>query len=479
MVQKQLFINNEYVDATSSEFISIYSPHDESLVADKIHVASVADVDRAVAAARAAFEGEWSTWTAAQRSAVMHKFADLVEENVEMLGDLESKSMGAPKMMTSWVFGFISQIFRYFAGWTDKVAGQSWPEEDGVYRIVQYDPIGVCAGVGAWNGTGLFFGMKVGCAVAAGCTMVYKGSEKSPIALLQLGDLIKKAGFPPGVINIVTGAGQVGAALASHMDVNKISFTGSVAAGKKVQEAAAKSNLKRVTLELGGKSPSIVFADANMENALLHSSQSFLANTGQACVAASRLFVQEDIAEDFVKRLKAKFEELANGIGAPSDAKTFMGPVVDDKQFESVMRFIEVGKGEAELVTGGARKGESGFYITPTIFLNPKDDARIYREEIFGPVVAIRTFKTEEEVIKLANDTTFGLASYVYTASMSRALRLAKKLNAGNVNVNINQTLHPKVPFGGTKQSGLGREGGTEGIMNYLEAKTIHINMNV
>jgi aldehyde dehydrogenase (NAD+) len=226
---------------------------------------------------------------------------------------------------------------------------------------------------------------------------------------------------------------------------------------------------------LGGKSPSLIFADANMENALQHHSQNFLFNTGQACVAASRTFVHEDIVDDFVKQLKVRFEQMSHAIGSPADAKTFMGPLADGKQFERVMGFLDAGKDEAELVTGGVRKGESGFYVEPTIYLNPKDDARIYRDEIFGPVITIRTFKTEEEAIKLANDTTYGLSSCVFTSSMPRALRLAKQIDAGNVNINTSQTFHVAVPFGGAKQSGIGREGGRLGLMNYLEAKTINI----
>jgi aldehyde dehydrogenase (NAD+) len=230
-----------------------------------------------------------------------------------------------------------------------------------------------------------------------------------------------------------------------------------------------------VTLELGGKSPSLIFADANMDNALQHHSQNFLFNTGQACVAASRTFVHEDIVDEFVKQLKTRFEQMSHAMGSPTDAKTFMGPLADGKQFERVMGFLEAGKNEAELVTGGVRKGESGFYVEPTIFLNPKDDASIYRDEIFGPVITIRTFRTEEEAIKLANDTTYGLSSCIFTASMPRALRLAKQLDAGSVNINTSQTFSVAVPFGGSKQSGIGREGGRLGLMNYLEAKTINI----
>ncbi|PVH90548.1 ALDH-like protein, partial [Periconia macrospinosa] len=331
--------------------------------------------------------------------------------------------------------------------------------------------------IGAWNGAPGFFGAKVATAIAVGCTVVYKPSEKSPIGLLQLGDLVREAGYPPGVINILSGGGKTGAMLASHMDINKISFTGSLFTGKKIQEAAAQSNLKRVVLELGGKSPSLIFDDADMENALQHHSQNFLFNSGQACVAASRVFVHENIASTFIEQLKAQFEQISQAIGSPLDPKTVFGPLADTVQYDRVMSFLEIGKQEAELITGGQRHGfsKNGFYVEPTIFLNPKDDARIYREEIFGPVLAIRTFRTEEEAVKLANDTMFGLSACIYTASTSRALRIAKQIDAGNVNINSSQTFHIGAPFGGYKQSGLGREGGRQGLMHFVEAKTISI----
>ncbi|KAF2004473.1 aldehyde dehydrogenase [Amniculicola lignicola CBS 123094] len=479
----QLFINNEYVDSKVGETLSVYSPHDESLVSDKIQVAGQPDIDAAVAAARAAFKGEWSKWTGPQRSKVMLKLADLIDQNVEKLAPWESKAMGQPVNVAKMMYGITASIFRYYAGWTDKVLGEQVPEVDGIYKIVEYNPIGVCAGIGAWNGSAAFFGFKVAAAVAVGCTFIYKGSEKSPLGVLQLGELAKEAGFPPGVINIVTGDGKTGAMLASHMDINKISFTGSVFAGRKVQELANKSNLKRVVLELGGKSPSLIFPDitehASWENALTHHSQNFLLNTGQVCVAASRTFVHEDIAEKFVADLKVRFEQFAHTTGDPQDPKTFLGPLVDQKQFDRVMEFMEVGKGEAKLITGGGRYGDKGFYVQPTIFLNPGDDARIYREEIFGPVISIRTFKTEEEAIRMANDTSYGLSACVFTNSTSRSLRIARQLEAGMVNINTSQTFGGDAPFGGWKQSGLGREGGKQGLMHYVEAKTISINMAV
>ncbi|USP80438.1 hypothetical protein yc1106_07712 [Curvularia clavata] len=474
-MQALLTYHLKYVNAECAETLAVYSPHDGSLVADNLQVAGQVDVDKAVAAARAAFEGEWSTWTPAQRTTVMLKFADLVDHHVDELAPWESKCMGQVITSTRFLYRLLSSIFRYYAGWTDKLAGEQYPANDGYYRA------SVCAGIGAWNGAPGFFAAKVAPAIAVGCTVVYKGSEKTPVGLLQLGDLVKQAGFPPGVINIITGGGATGGMLASHMDVNKISFTGSVPTGKKVQELATRSNFKRVVLELGGKSPSLVFDDADIDNALQHSSQNFLFNSGQACIAASRLFVQENIAPNFIEQLKARFEQFSQAAGSPLDTNSLFGPLADKGQFERVMDYVDIGKQEAELITGGKKHSFSkdGYYMEPTIFLNPKDDARIYREEIFGPVLVVRTFKNEEEAIKLANDTSFGLSACIYTSSLPRALPVAKKIDAGNVNINSSQTFDIVAPFGGFKQSGVGREGGRQGLMHFVETKTVSINMSI
>ncbi|KAF2866600.1 putative aldehyde dehydrogenase [Massariosphaeria phaeospora] len=475
-MQKQLFINNEYVDAKSDETLTIYSPHDETLVAEGIQVAGQDDVDAAVAAAQAAFKGEWSKWTPAQKTQVMMKLADLIDEHAEELGVWEAKAMGQPVAVAGQLVRITSTVIRYYAGWTDKISGEQYPIDDkGIYKVMQYHPIGVCAGIGAWNGAPAFFGFKVASAVATGCTIVYKASEKSPIGVLQLGELVKEAGFPPGVINIISGDGRTGAMLARHMGIRKISFTGSVPVGKKIQEEAAKSNLKRVVLELGGKSPSMIFNDADIENALTHSSQNFLFNTGQGCVSASRAFIQEDIAPKFIDALKERFDQFKHAIGAPLDPNTFIGPLADGKQMERVMGFLESGKNEAELVTGGNRHGDTGFYVEPTIFLNPKDGARIYREEIFGPVLTIKTFKTEEEAVEMANDTEYGLSACVFTSSTSRALRVAGQIESGMVNINTSQVFGIDSSFGGWKQSGIGREGGRAGLMEFLQGKLICI----
>jgi aldehyde dehydrogenase (NAD+) len=341
----------------------------------------------------------------------MNKFADLLEANVEQLATLEGKAMGQPISIARANIGIATSIWRYYAGAASKIAGESLPPDgDNLYKIVQYEPLGVCAGICAWNGSHLQTSWKAAPAVAAGNTFILKSSEKTPIALCQYGELLNEAGFPPGVINVVAGAGKVGALLASHMDIAKIAFTGSVPTGRAVQLAATKSNLKRVTLELGGKSPAIIFNDANLANAIYHSSTTFLRNTAQVCVAASRVLVQQDVAPEYIRALKAAFDTATTKIGDPSLEDTAFGPLADKKHFDHVKKFVDDSKAEGiEVLTGGERIGDKGTYLQPTVLLNPGLESRVYTEEIFGPVLCVRTFKDEEEAIKLANDSRFGL----------------------------------------------------------------------
>ena len=312
---------------------------------------------------------------------------------------------------------------------------------------------------------------------AGGNTFVFKASEKSPLGAIAQGELMKEAGFPPGVINIVSGAGKTGALLASHMKIYKISFTGSIASGRKVADAANKSNLKPVTLELGGKSPAIIFNDADIPNALAMNSQGFLANSGQICAACSRTLVQEKIAPEFIKGLKQKFEEMSKVMGDTMDPNTALGPLADKAQYDRVMNFLENGKksSNAEVITGGVRKGEKGCFIEPTIFLNPDAKSDIYTDEIFGPVLSIKTFKTEEEAIEMANDTTYGLAASIYTADVTRAMRVGALLEAGTVTINAPYAGQLNAPFGGMKQSGHGRESGKYAFYEWLQPKALVI----
>ncbi|KAL5603473.1 hypothetical protein FOVSG1_006223 [Fusarium oxysporum f. sp. vasinfectum] len=469
-----------YVPSSSGETISVYNPADGSLVTDQVQVASSEDVDKAVAAATAAFK-TWKKVPSSERSTIMLRYADLVEKNAAKLAELETIAMGMPSMIASQVVAMHSNTFRYYAGLTDKIHGETYTEDgDGMMKMTVYEPIGVCAGISAWNNTPLSTGWKIAPAVAAGNTFIHKTSEKSPLSTLLLGTLIKEAGFPPGVINLLSGAGNTGSLLASHMKIDKICFTGSMGAGRKVQIAATQSNLKHVTLELGGKSASIVFEDANLENAILHNSQSFLINNAQACSAASRLFVHENIAPKFIENLKQSFIQLSKAIGDPASEKTFLGPMVDKAQLNRVTEYIEGAKAEGiEVLAGGDRLPSSGQFMAPTLFLNPSLESRIYKEEIFGPVLVVRTFKTEEEVVELANDTPYGLSGIIFTSDISRALRVASDLNIGTLSINSAHMPIKQTPWGGWKQSGIGREGGLEGLKEYVQSKSIHVNLKV
>ncbi|KAE8859051.1 hypothetical protein PTNB73_08531 [Pyrenophora teres f. teres] len=466
------------IEGSSSEKYSVYNPTNDEIVGE-INLADAAEVDAAVAAAREAYEnGPWSKFNGAQRAKVMLKLADLIEANGAEITKAEVTAMGQPtSIMGGWIVPMVATTWRYYAGWADKIEGQTYPLEDGAFRITQYEPYGVCAGIGPWNVSIMTMAWKMAPALAAGNTFVFKGSEKSPFSILVIARLFEEAGFPPGVVNILTGAGKTGALLAGHMDIDKISFTGSGDSGKKVVDAANKSNMKRVTLELGGKSPSLVFDDADFDAAIAANSQGFLFNSGQACIATSRLFVQSNIADKFIATLKTHFEGAAGMMGDPSDVNTRLGPLADTKQLERVLGYIEAGKTEAKLLVGGERKGDKGAFVTPTIFLNPGKDSTIYKEEIFGPVLSVLTFDTEEEAIKLANDISYGLSAAIYTENLSRALRASSKIKAGTIGINSGYAPDNMMPFGGYKQSGMGRELGKEGLLAYMQSKSIRINL--
>ncbi|EKG11551.1 hypothetical protein MPH_11044 [Macrophomina phaseolina MS6] len=399
----------------------------------------------------------------------MLKLADLIEENAAQLARLEGAAIGQPQAVGEVLVASCASAFRYYAGWADKISGETYPADDGVYKLVRYEPLGVCAGIGSWNSSHMTFAWKAAPALAAGNTVVYKSSEKSPLGLAALGPFIKRAGFPPGVIQILCGDGSTGELLAAHMKVAKVSFTGSRAVGRMVQDAANRSNMKRCTLELGGKSPAIVFEDAPFDDAVNGCSSGILLNSGQVCAATSRIYVQSGIADKFISALKASFQAVAPTIG----------PLADRTQFERVVKLIEAGKKEAELVTGGVGDSiaESGkeLFVEPTLFANPQPGAAILRQEIFGPVATINVFDTEEEAVKLANDTEFGLSAAIYTESMARAIRVSSALEAGTVGVNAPFFPSVQTAFGGYKQSGQGRELGLSGILAYLQVKSIHI----
>lgn len=347
----------------------------------------------------------------------------------------------------------------------------------GFVKLVRHEPLGVCAAINPFNAPLATLFLKVAPALATGNVVIVKPSEKTPLGSLAAACLFEKAGFPSGVVQVITGDGSTGALLAEHMRIRKVSFTGSVTTGRKIQVAAAQSNLKRVTLELGGKSPAVVFEDANLENALTWTINAILTRSGQLCVAASRVYVQKSIADQFIEEYKERMKAAVDDFGDPQDPAVKLGPMVDESQLERVKSMVERGRSEAELVIGGLQYGDTGCYMEPTVFLNPKNDAEIYRNEIFGPVSIIKTFETEEDVLKLANDTEFGLMSGVFTRDITRALRVSSALESGVVGVNCVSLQNIQTPFGGKKQSGVGREFGEYALRLFTEPKTVLINM--
>ncbi|KAK7220086.1 hypothetical protein V2G26_008089 [Clonostachys chloroleuca] len=474
---KQLFINNEYVDSTNPKKIEVFNPKNGKLVANDVSLAGEQDVDAAVAAGAEAFK-TWRKSTARQRRDCLNKLADLIDENAETLSALTRLTLGAPwESFGVFELGLAAESFRYFAGWTDKFSGETYPQEDGFLKIVRNEPLGVCAGIIPWNGPMGNVGMKAGPALATGNVFILKPSEKTPFAALAVGALIKEAGFPPGVFQIVSGDGSTGALFASHMKVRKVSFTGSTATGRRIQEMAAKSNLKRVTLELGGKSPAVVFDDADLDNAVQWCANAITANTGQVCFAASRVYVQEGIYDKFVAAYKAEMGRRAQTAGDPDAKGTIMGPLVDKSQFDRVMGFLERGKTQGNVLVGGGRIGSEGYFVQPTIFENVAEDSEVCKQEIFGPVSILNKFKTEEEIIEKANDTEYGLMAGVFTQDINRALRLASDFDAGMVGINAISICFLNAPFGGTKTSGLGRENAIDALRMFTDKKTVFVNM--
>ncbi|CAK7224669.1 hypothetical protein SCUCBS95973_005596 [Sporothrix curviconia] len=474
---KKLFINNEYVASKNAKKLELYNPKNGEFVANDVALGGEEDVEAAVAAAEAAFPA-WRKVAPRERRDMMNKFADLLEANGLALAELTRLTLGAPfGAFGSFEINLCAEGFRYFAGWIDKFSGETYPQDDGFLKIVRNEPLGVTAGIIPWNGPIGNVGMKAGPALATGNCFILKPSEKTPFAALALGDLIREAGFPPGVFQILTGDGSTGALLASHMKVRKISFTGSTATGRKIQEMAAKSNLKRVTLELGGKSPAVVFDDANLDNAINWCANGITANTGQVCFAASRVYVQEGIYDKFVAGYKAAMEDKIRGMGDPDVEATTIGPLVDKSQFERVSGFLERGKSQGRLLVGGSAPAGKGYYVQPTVFEDVADDAEILRNEIFGPVAVLNKFKTEEEIIARANDTTYGLMAGVFTQDINRAMRLSAEIDSGMVGVNCVSMCFLNAPFGGTKESGIGRENAINALRMFTDTKTVFVNL--
>lgn len=470
-IETRLFINGKFVEASGGETFELKSPSNLDVVAE-VAEASVEDTNAAIAAAKAA-QPSWAALSPDQRGAYMKKLAALIRESHAELAYLEAISMGRP-VRTYWDAWVAAANFDHFAEAGYNIQGTSSLNTPGFVNVSLKQPFGVVAAIIPWNLPLFFFSSKVAPAIVAGNTVVLKSSEKAPLTSAKVASLIERAGFPPGVINVLSGHGHIsGSCLSSHVDVRALSFTGSTRTGRMIQIAAAQSNLKNVMLELGGKSPAIIFGDANLELAAAETKNSIQWNSGQSCMANSRVYVQDTIAERFISLFKKNFEAVT--FGDPTDKATDHGPVADELQFKVVRSYIDSGKQSGNLLSGGGSpKGSQGYVIQPTIFTNTPEAAKIVKEEIFGPVVIINVFSTEEEILKKANDTEYGLYAAVYTKDIDRAMRFAKGLEAGTVGINCTSpTVAHDMPFGGWKTSGIGREGYISSIDNYLETKSV------
>nr|AWT24620.1 ALDH1A3 [Protopterus annectens] len=476
----KIFINNEWHESMSGKKFATYNPATEEKICD-VEEGGKADIDKAVRVAGAAFQrgSPWRQMDASGRGKLIQKLADLLERDRVTIATLETMDTGKPFLQAFFIDmeGCIRTL-RYYAGWADKIQGKTIPVDDSVLCFTKHEPMGVCGSIIPWNFPLMMLVWKIAPALCCGNTVVLKPAEQTPLTALYIGALIKEAGFPPGVVNIIPGYGPTaGAAIARHMDIDKVAFTGSTEVGKLIKEASSKSNLKRVTLELGGKNPFIVFADADMDLAVELAHQGAFFNQGQCCTAASRIFVEESIYDEFVKRSVDIAKKRV--IGDPFDFKTEHGPQIDQKQFNKIMELIESGKKEgAKLECGGSALKDRGLFIHPTVMSEVTDNMRIAKEEIFGPVQLIMKFKNQEEVIRRANNTEYGLTAAVFTKSLDRALALSSALQSGTVWVNCYNALHAQAPFGGFKMSGHGRELGEYALAEYTEVKTVTINIS-
>ena len=472
----QLLIDGQWCDSVSGETFATYHPATEEKIAD-IARAGAADVDLAVKAARRAFsQGPWAEMDARDRGRLLNRLADLIEENAEELAALETLDNGKPiRDSRAADIPLVIDCLRYYAGWADKLTGDTIPVRGNYFCYTRREPVGVCGQIIPWNFPALMAAWKWGPALACGNTIVMKPAEQTPLSCLRLGELAMEAGFPPGVINILPGYGDTGAAIVKHPDVDKVAFTGSTETAQLIMADAAQT-LKRLTFELGGKSPNVIFADCNLDAAVQGAEFGLFFNQGQCCCAGSRVFVEKSIHSEFVERLvdRARSRQL----GDPFDPETTQGPQIDAEQFGKIMGYIERGKqAGAKCLTGGGQFGKKGFYVEPTVFDNVSDEMDIAREEIFGPVLSVLPFEGVDEVIERANNTFYGLAAAVWTKDVGKAHRIANSVRAGTVWINCYDVFDAAAPFGGFKMSGMGRELGAAGLQAYTELKTVTMNL--
>lgn len=476
---KLLFINNEWVKAASGKTFETLNPATGQVLAE-VALAGEADVDVAVAAAKAAFPG-WSQTLAGERGALLFKLADLIDQHSDALAELETLDNGKPiRVARKGDLPYVTKHLRYQAGWADKIEGTTVPVTfPNQFVYTRREPLGVVGAIIPWNFPLLMAIWKLGPALAAGNTLILKPAEQTPLTALYLANLVREAGFPPGVVNVLTGPGEpTGAAMARHMDIAKIAFTGSTAVGAKIMEAAAKSNLKRISLELGGKSPNVIFADADLPAAVRGAQWAVFSTSGQECVAGSRLFVERPVYDQVVEGLKLNVEKMVVDHGFAE--KVHVGPLITEAQLERVSGYIAEGKkGGAQLITGGDRLGDGlkdGFFLKPAVFTYDDDTIQLVQEEIFGPVAAVTAFDSYDELIQRANSTQYGLAAGVWTRDVGKAHRFAHAIQAGTVWINGYGMIDPAAPFGGYKMSGFGREMGKEAIDLYTQVKTVWVN---
>jgi len=476
----QLYINGQFVDPDSGKWFDSYNPYTGD-VWGQIAEGNATDVDRAAKAAHTAFTtGPWSTFTATQRGALLRKLGDLIARDAEKLAEFEVRDNGKLLAEMAGQLNYIPQWFYYYGGLADKIQGAVIPlDKQGYFNFTRHEALGVVAAITPWNSPLLLTAWKIAPALAAGCTVVLKPSEFTSASTLEFVKLIAEAGFPPGVVNVVTGFGkEVGSPLVEHPLVKKITFTGSDATGRTINQQAAR-HFKHVSLELGGKSPNIVFEDANLDDAVNGAVSGIFAATGQTCIAGSRLLLQESIHDKFIEKLITLAKSAR--MGDPMSMDTQVGPITTRQQYDKVLGYIDIAKSDgAKLLMGGAPATRpecgNGWFIEPTIFSEVKNKMRIAQEEVFGPILSVIRFKDEDEALAIANDSSFGLGSGVWTSDIGRAFRVSERLQAGTVWVNTYRAVSFMSPFGGYKDSGLGRENGIDAIREYLQVKSVWIN---